>query len=206
MRVTIVGLRGKQGAGKTSLMKALRKSINAKPGWRAEPLTFAEPLYQIHDFARGVLRQNGFPPPPGKEIKDGPFLQFIGTDWGRKEYQDDIWIQILLNRIRTETDRIGKGNAPEHLVFIVSDMRFKNEFHALEDGLRVNLEASEACRKPRCEMWRENTQHPSEIDLDEYAAIGLFDLTIDTENYPVDHAVNLVMAQLLKQNWKEHRG
>jgi hypothetical protein len=94
------------------------------------------------------------------------------------------------------------------IVFIVADCRFQNEFDAFPEALRVRLTASEDVRRTRTNSWRENTSHPSEIDLDGYEAEGKFDLVFDTstaERNTPEHCAEMILAQLQKQSWIEKR-
>ena len=72
----------------------------------------------------------------------------------------------------------------ERSVVLIDDMRFPNEFDAFMGSgvLRIRLECDEEVRKERCSMWRENTQHPSEISLDD--KLESFDLIVRTEKDP----------------------
>jgi hypothetical protein len=88
---------------------------------------------------------------------------------------------------------------------VIGDCRFENEFDAFPHALRVRLGCPEEVRKSRCSMWRENTQHPSEIGLDKYAKEGWFDLYLHTDSISSNGAFNLTMAQLDKGNWTDKR-
>lgn len=203
----IVLISGKQGSGKTTLSRAIAETLLRKPKWHTEQLTFAAPLYQMHDYCRNVLRECGITPPHA--VKDGVLLQLLGTEWGRNNIDQDVWVKTMQGRIKKKIDfenahAISQGN---HLVFIISDCRFQNEFKAFPEALRVRLDAPKEVRRARAEMWRDNDQHPSEIDLDHFADLGLFDMYINT-NDPSTNArgiAELVVAKLEKNAWVERR-
>lgn len=194
----ILILSGKQGSGKTTLQNLVMQYLRSYD-WKIHLVNFADELYWIHNMARERLTELGFPPPKEVEKKDGPLLQFLGTDWARKTYGDNIWADVLKNKV----GMVEVGT--ENTLVIVGDCRFENEFDAFPNALRVRLEASEEVRKSRCSMWRDNTNHPSEIGLDNYAAQGKFDLYIDTEKYESHHGLALVIDQLRRNCWMEKR-
>ena len=169
MKVVLIS--GKMGSGKTTLQKALSEAWFSKHGTGAVILNFADVLYEIHDEVLKVLYKWW---PKRDLVKDGPLLQMLGTDWGRKTIDENIWVKIL-------QIRAGVHNARPDALVIVGDCRFENEFDAFPEALRVRLEAPEGVRKERCSMWRDNTTHPSEVSLDRHAANGLFDLYFATD-------------------------
>lgn len=156
----IILLSGKQGSGKTTLAKALLKKINSNPETYAHHHTFADAIYQMHDFCWGLLKDHGFSMP---FIKDGYLLQMLGTEWGRTKIDKDIWIKILKSKITKAAAMSPKGFKHYH---IVSDCRFKNEIEAFPNAITVRLDCDEDIRRERVAMWRANTDHISEIDLD----------------------------------------
>jgi energy-coupling factor transporter ATP-binding protein EcfA2 len=198
MAVHTVLLSGKQGSGKSTLAAALERRLQMSKGWRVFTINFADSIYAIHDYARGYLQHRGFPPTESCKIKDGNLLQFLGTEWGRKTYGDDVWVRVLLNKIDETVARL--GSSFENYVFIVGDCRFRNEFDACPGALRIRLEASREVRKRRVSMWRENDTHLSETDLDQYADDGLFDLYFGTELGGTDETVEVIFEKLKERS------
>jgi phosphomevalonate kinase len=183
----IVLISGHQGAGKTTLAKNL---LRENLGSGVYALRFAQPLYEMHDACRQVLANYSY---SGYDFskKDGPLLQVLGTEWGRK-LDPNIWANMLLNKI---------SRLPTNSIVTIEDCRFRNEFDAFEgrtDVLRVRLEASKETRKQRAEMWRENDQHQSEIDLDGYADEGKFDLYLDADALNSVEILNMVQERINK--------
>jgi hypothetical protein len=190
----IVLLSGKQGAGKTSVQKALAEAWFKKYGAGALYINFADIIYEMHDHVLEVLHQYW----PNRGLsKDGPLLQLLGTDWGRKTVDENIWVKCLQKKVELRM----RGPEHEQALVLVGDCRFRNEFDAFPEALRVRLDAPEYIRQARCSMWRENTTHPSEVGLDETADGGAFDLYLNTWSTDVAGCVSLLMVALEKNSW-----
>jgi hypothetical protein len=208
---TIVMLSGKQGSGKTTLSQELIR-IGPKIGYHfSGTIKFADPLYDLHDTILNKMENYTGKP---RVKKNGPVLQWLGTEFGRNNYGENVWCDILRHRIETNQFGIwekGKKYNPKELpdnlnrLIVIDDCRFRNEFDAFPEALRVRLVCDESKRQIRTDSWRDNTSHPSEVDLDGYEADGKFDLYLDTENVsPVDCG-SLIAAQLQKNSWIEKR-
>ena len=194
----IILISGKQGSGKTTTSERLEESIKNK-GYYVKVFKFADPIYNIHNYALNYLRDCGV---DHETTKDGKLLQFLGTEWGRS-IKESIWVDILKYRIDSWF-HWGEGVATRSIA-IIDDCRFENEFLAFDSALRVRLVADEETRKKRCDSWRENTNHPSEIGLDAFAANNQFDLYVDSVGDNVWHITTLILAQLQKDVWMEKR-
>ena len=117
---------------------------------------FADPIYEIE---REVFRIAGLGDPEHLPKERRRFLlQTIGTEWGRNQMGQDIWINAM--------DRKLDSLPPESNIFI-TDMRFPNEAElALEHGFTL------------VEIWRPeearvaagatNVNHASENALEDY--------------------------------------
>lgn len=201
--IDMVLISGQQGSGKTTTQKQL--AIDAKRlGYsKVFCLNFADPLYTLHDFILNKM-ESAFHIPKTTE-KDGVLLQVLGTEWGRKVHGDNIWCQILKNRIDEEIKK--HHNDGTKILFVVADCRFENEFNFFPEALRVRLRCSMEERKARTNSWRENTAHPSETGLTDYDILGKFDLYIDTtsKGSSPEHCATLICAQLQKRSWHEKR-
>lgn len=191
----VVLISGKQGSGKSTLAELLAHELYIRHSYcRGHLLNFADPLYEIHNYARGLLKQAGVAFDETK--KDGKLLQLLGTEWGRQTIGPDTWVRIAQSRVQSILKNECR-NSPDFQVFIVADCRFQNELFAFPRSLKVRLECGKELRQKRVSMWRDNDGHPSEVDLDESTLH--FDLVIDSEKYGPLHAVELVVAQILKR-------
>lgn len=72
-------------------------------------LSFSEPLYDIMRYAQSVV---GIP-----HSKDRRFLQMVGTEWARDTIGENVWVDLVRNKIK---------ELPDQNIFI-SDYRFPNE-------------------------------------------------------------------------------
>lgn len=195
--IDIVLISGKQGSGKTTTSEQL--IIEARRSGKYYfifKMKFADPLYEIHDM---ILSRMEFYSGKQRIAKNGQLLQYLGTEFSRNTYGQDVWVNALKKNIETKA----KEFQPSKTLIIVDDCRFENEFDAFPDALKVRLEASEEVRKPRTDSWREDVKHQSETGLDKYANDNKFNLTIytDTKISTPTHCATLILAQLLKRGW-----
>lgn len=184
----IVQISGKKGSGKSETQKLLAAAAFQRFKMRVAKINYADELYLIHNFALNRLRECGIEIPD--DHIDRELLQYLGTDWGRKNYGPTVWVDMVKNKV-------GKEKLMHTDLVIIADARFENEFDAFEDSLRVRLVCPEEIRKSRCKKWG-NTLHPSETSLDDYEAAGKFDLYLNTDTTPAQGCVELIMHQLLK--------
>lgn len=184
----IILISGHQGSGKSTLTNELLKHFGPVG---AIKLRFAQPLYEMHDIIRNILAKYHVTN-YNYTTKDGYLLQALG-EWGRAHISKDVWTHCVLNQVMEN---------PKNLVQIIEDARFEHEvdpFMKLPNCLTVRLECPESIRKQRAEMWRENTDHPSETGLDKYAKDGKFDLyfrTDSTSTEEIAECIEVAISQL----------
>lgn len=180
----IIMISGKQGSGKTTLADRLYdKLVNPDTLTGVVRLKFADPLYAANEALKDAMEPFGIP----VSEKEGAFLQFLGTEWGRKK-DPDIWVKALKKQVS-----FYEAQAPGSFI-IIDDCRFKNEFDAFPDALRIRLKAPEEDRKVRTHVWRDNTLHASETDLDDYES--KFELVIDTGANTKDQTLLAVLKHI----------
>jgi dephospho-CoA kinase len=138
---------GQMGSGKTTVSNYLVENYGFKR------LSLAEPIYNIINSLEGHTSNELYdlyirPLAKDKYIKLIPYidkireipnekpkprkrLQMLGTEYGRNEVADDIWIDLLLLKALTEP------------LVVVDDLRFHNEFSALKTAgfktIRLNV-------------------------------------------------------------------
>lgn len=191
MTPKVIIISGKQGSGKTTLQKQIQSKLYAL-GNRVELINFADVIYQIHDYAINVLEGVGV---KRDLVKDGVLLQLLGTEWGRKTIQENVWCQIAKNRIENMAKNMHNVG-----YVILGDCRFENEFDFFPDALSIRLECDREIRKTRCSQWRENDAHPSELGLDDYSKNSKFNLYFNTGSVSIEDTVEITLKHL--ENWK----
>lgn len=184
----VILISGKQGSGKTTLGHALTRELSGA-GYQVVGLTFASTIYQIHDYAVALMQEKGM---KFDLVKDGDLLQFLGTEWGRNRFGEDVWANCLKGDIKN----YGEKWPNREIVFLVTDCRFQNELKAIAGAITVRLECPKEVRKERCEMWRDNDTHRSETDLDEWANDGVFDLKLHTDTETIDECVVQIVHEM----------
>lgn len=200
IHANIILLSGRQGSGKTTVGAGLVERFK-RIGCYSYQMKFAEPLYAMHNAVRQILQVAGCDNMPA-ELIDGPLLQLLGTEWGRKTRGENFWADIAKGRVEKQlwlSDRPATKKPP----FIVfDDCRFPNEISVFDGFPRftVRLEAPEGIRKLRAEKWREATTHPSEISLDNRKD---WDMVIDTSDTNAERNVDIIF-QAACERFKEN--
>lgn len=180
----IIILSSKQGAGKTTLADKILRQCGPLG---AIKLRFAQPLYEMHDVIRNILIKYNVKN-YDYDKKDGTLLQILGSDWARKTIDHNIWVQAMKYQLQ---------NVPKDMIKVIEDVRFKNEFHMFdgqEDVIKIRLVCPKEIRKARCESWRDNDDHDSEIDMNDYAENGMFDMYLQTNILTVDECFEKVKS------------
>lgn len=186
MKHTVILISGKQGSGKSSTADLVAQILESD-GLKTYRTRYAKVLYMMHDAVRDIGRKYGIDFPD----KNGPLLQYLGTEVVRNNFGEDSWVNCL----KTELKEL-----KEPSFVIIDDCRFVNELKAFDnnpnfDVLKVRLEASREVRKARTNAWRDNDSHPSETGLDNF--INDFNFVINTEvGGPLDTA-NMIVAELV---------
>ena len=184
MKKQVILISGKQGSGKTTTANALFRALVARNKQEYPGLyKFADPLYTMHEYLLNFMERS-----TGKKRleKDGPLLQWLGTEWGRKNFGENVWVDILRKRV---------DEAPNRVV-IIDDCRFENEFDAFPEALKIRLDAPVITRQARCPAWRPNDTHASETGLDTYHLAGKFDMVFSTQVSTTENIVNTIVGEI----------
>lgn len=151
-----ISVSGKQGAGKTAIVNALRKLLTAN-GYDTTTVSFAEP---VKSLSKAILVNVGLVDQTAQEAdwkyKFRGVPQTVGVHL--RQYDEEIWVNLAAARIR----RLG------HIVALNDDCRFPNELAGMkaERMFTVRIEASEELRRKRLGALS-NTTHISETALDD---------------------------------------
>jgi hypothetical protein len=176
----IILISGKMASGKTTLAEEI---INTRPNdMYIQTYKFADVIYEIHDSLWDIMGKYDIDKP---FVKDRLFLQWLGTEWRRKTFGEDLWARICRNRVDKFLETFNSSDIAQRCkikpVVIIDDCRFKCEFDMFPDALTVRLTCPEEVRKNRCAAWGDNQNHASETDLDSYDLNGKFGLYLKTD-------------------------
>jgi hypothetical protein len=170
----IILISGRQGSGKSTLADGLQKFLFLRQSFKVFRVKFADTLYKLHTACLPILKDAGVR--PEEMTKDGELLQVLGTEYGRKCIDEDVWAKAARRNV---DDLLLEYPAAW---IIIDDCRFENEFNIFDDAVRVRLFANPKMRQARASYWRKDTNHPSETGLDSYHKQGYFDLEIETND------------------------
>jgi hypothetical protein len=167
-----VSFSGKQGAGKTTILKAVKAELE-RTGAKVHVISFAEP---VKSLSKAVLVDLGLvvadTPEPQWKYQFRKILQTVGNHL--RGYDVDVWVKLAESRIQS---------LPSDVYVLNDDCRFPNEAESLKAcGLYlVRIEADRALRQQRLGTLS-NEDHPSETSLDQWEG---FDITLyQTANTP----------------------
>ena len=144
--MTNIAFTGKMRAGKDTAADHLRNQFGGKN------LKFADPLYEMQ---REIYRIANLSHPVG--TRDRLLLQFLGTEWGRKTIDQNIWINVMAHTLETE---------PKDQNLFITDCRFVNEFNLLKSKGFVLVRIKRPL-EDRIRAGAINLEHESETSLDE---------------------------------------
>ncbi len=116
MKSKIIAFTGPMGSGKSEAIKILKAYVKDTP---IVLIKFAEPLYDIQEYAYNRIASVYVRKPDF--IKDRPFLQWLGTEWGRNTIGPDLWVELW----STAVQQAIKQN-PDAII-VCDDCRFNNE-------------------------------------------------------------------------------
>jgi hypothetical protein len=116
----IIGICGPKGVGKSFVANQLNWVLGGRVLSFADPIKGALAAIGV-DFSDKEATQEPF----GKSPRQ--MAQTLGTEWGRRLVNQNIWVDLMINRI---------NSTGEHV--IIDDVRFDNEAFALmKIGARI---------------------------------------------------------------------
>lgn len=180
--IEVFGFYGKIGTGKNYIAEQIfQKMMPEKP---TAVFAFADQLKIDGIVKLGLDRYKCF---VEKDEFTRKSLQRVGTEEGRDVFGQDLWVNYIREWIMVHAERGIKR-------FIISDVRFKNEFDIISEefnGINIRVNAPDRNRKKLIQEAGGDerklvilSSHISEKDLDEGRK---FDYEID--NDPQDNAV-----------------
>jgi hypothetical protein len=106
-------------------------------------------------------------------------------------------VNALKEHIKVLEIRAKQAADFKQFLYVIDDCRFQNEFYGFKDqSLTIRLHASEADRKARCDAWRDDVNHISEIDLDQVEP-SEWGLVINTGIISKHQTFNIAMNKIL---------
>lgn len=191
MKTFIIGISGKQHAGKTTLAEALAARFSNR-ATAVVTLKFAQPLYDLSAAFNRILGVES-------KVKDGKLMQLVGNH-ARSTYGEDIFLKAWKQSARLWLDSLIR--TPARFI-LCDDLRYENEADGIralaqELGARpllIRLNCSEQVRQARCPAtWRDDVNHPSEVGLDGFQG---FDLNFDTERWPTARIADCIESVMI---------
>jgi hypothetical protein len=131
---------------------------------------FAAKLYEAQYAIQNVL---GLP-----NVKEGPLLQYLGTEYGRKYHGEDFWINQLKKSLNP-------NDFP-----IITDCRFKDELKWCKENGFTTIKLYRDIDKRIEFVGNRDQNHKSEIDLDDIPDTE-YDYVIDNNGHIDDLAIKV---------------
>lgn len=126
----IIGLTGKMGAGKSTVLELL-KEVEQQD---VRLVKLAAPLYDMQEMIYKRIspvytRPDGF-------TKDRKLLQFLGTDWARNSISPTLWMDLW------KAEVLRYKHIPNVLI-VADDVRFDNEGEVIKSlgGMVISVQS-----------------------------------------------------------------
>lgn len=164
----VIGVTGKLGSGKDYITNNVIIPVIEKMNYRYLQCAFADQI-KVNVMTKNNISYEDVYENKTKESRG--LLQYEGTEVGRS-YNRNIWVNYMNNWMKVHSNR---GIS----VFIVSDVRFKNEYDFImqpdQIGLMLKVVSPNRNRDRLLkesdgdmEVYNRISKHASECDLDEY--------------------------------------
>lgn len=192
----IIGVSGKLGSGKDYITNHVIIPVIEKMGYRYLQCAFADQIKINVMTKNGISYEDVY---ENKTPESRRLLQTEGTEVGRTQ-DKNIWVKYLDNWIKVHENR---GIS----VYIVSDVRFKNEFYYVKSEKNIGLMLKVvAPKRNEDRLLRESngdsliydkiSNHASECDLDEFPN-DMYDMVISNDT------TDIVSIDDLKYNFEK---
>lgn len=151
----IIGLTGGMGVGKSTAIELLKEKFGSD---NIILVKFASPLYQIQEYIYNLI--SPVYQRPADFIKDRKLLQYLGTDWGRDQISDSIWIDLWTEQVKKIKEQ------DSNKIIISDDTRFDNEGQAVKSlgGILIKITSTHAL--DRISTANGYNNHASESGID----------------------------------------
>lgn len=154
-RRRLIGLAGPAGSGKTLAASFIPDAVI---------VGLADPLYAaisvMFNVPEVVLRTRSAKESPLEQaLYSSPrrLLQTLGTEWGREQLGDTVWIEQARRRI----ERLVEAGAP---VIVIPDVRFENEAEWIRHGAHGLAGDLWHIRRPGAEPSEHSSEHGVAVD------------------------------------------
>lgn len=129
------------------------------------------------------------------EFKDGPMLQFWGTDYRRKMFDTNWWVNLTMQEASDIAEKYDKKDYPA--IIIIPDTRFPNEVDAIrtKNGYYIKVNRINKDGTPYIDPSRD-PQHPSENSLD--GVTGDYEVTAVSGDLQTIHNFGDELIKILK--------
>lgn len=155
-----IAISGKMGSGKTALANVLQDR------YLFHKFSFADKLKKTAMDLWGLSRDDVYGPNKKNYRK-------LMQDFGKhmRDVDENVWVNIILREIKAREALI-ETYGTENIFgdnIVIDDVRYKNEYHALKEAgfVMVRMDASDTARKRRLGDGFLETNHLSEVDLDD---------------------------------------
>jgi phosphomevalonate kinase len=180
----LIGVSGKLGSGKDYITNHVIIPVIEKIGYRYLQCAFADQIKINVMTKNGISYEDVY---ENKTPESRRLLQTEGTEIGRTQDRN-IWVKYLDNWIKVHENR---GIS----VYIISDVRFKNEFYYVKAEENIGLMLKIVARNRNEERLVKESQgdsivydkiknHASECDLDDFTN-DMFDMVISNDTIDV---------------------
>lgn len=198
----VLGLSGKKGVGKnyiseTYTIPQLCSKVREKyPDKTIIPYFFSfGSCIKAELYSRNVsFKLDDFLSNQPKTTEMRMLLQSYGTELGREQNHDKIWIRQIEYWMATQLIYLSRSPIRKHLIplFVIQDIRFKNEYEyvsKLPNSIIIRIVSDERHSKT-CQIEGTKDDHVSETDLDHH----LFPYYIFNDSYhqPEEQSMDII--------------